>query len=50
MVRAIVGTLADVGTGARSAASIADTLAAKDRRTAGTTAPGSGLTLMEVRY
>jgi tRNA pseudouridine38-40 synthase len=50
MVRAIVGTLADVGTGARSAASIADTLAAKDRRTAGTTAPGAGLTLMSVRY
>jgi tRNA pseudouridine38-40 synthase len=46
----IVGTLADVGTGARSAASLADTLAAKDRRTAGTTAPGSGLTLMSVRY
>jgi tRNA pseudouridine38-40 synthase len=50
MVRAIVGTLADVGTGARSASSIADTLSAKDRRTAGTTAPGAGLTLMSVRY
>ena len=50
MVRAIVGTLADVGTGARSAASIAETLAARDRRAAGTTAPGSGLTLVAVRY
>jgi tRNA pseudouridine38-40 synthase len=50
MVRAIAGTLADVGTGARSAASIAETLSARDRRAAGTTAPGCGLTLMAVRY
>ena len=50
MVRAMVGTLTDVGIGARSASSVADTLAAKDRRTAGTTAPGCGLTLMAVRY
>ncbi len=50
MVRAIAGTLADVGTGARSADSIVPTLAARDRRAAGTTAPGCGLTLVAVRY
>lgn len=50
MVRAIVGTLAEVGTGLRSPESMRDVLSARDRRAAGTTAPASGLTLMCVRY
>jgi tRNA pseudouridine38-40 synthase len=50
MVRAMVGTLADVGAGRRAPESMAGVLAAKDRRAAGQTAPASGLTLMEVFY
>jgi tRNA pseudouridine38-40 synthase len=50
MVRAMVGTLADVGSGLRRADSIAATIAARDRRSAGPTAPASGLTLVSVRY
>ena len=50
MVRAIVGTLADVGAGRRAPESIPGVLDAKDRRAAGLTAPASGLTLMEVFY
>jgi tRNA pseudouridine38-40 synthase len=50
MVRAIVGTLADVGAGLRPVASMTATLEARDRRAAGVTAPASGLTLVAVRY
>jgi tRNA pseudouridine38-40 synthase len=50
MVRAIAGTLAEVGTGLRPASSIAGILHAKDRRAAGATAPACGLTLVGVRY
>jgi len=50
MVRAIVGTLADVGTGLRSPDSMREILDARDRRAAGATAPASGLTLVAVRY
>jgi tRNA pseudouridine38-40 synthase len=50
MVRIIVGTLAEVGTGLRPAASMHDVLEARDRRVAGATAPACGLTLMTVRY
>jgi tRNA pseudouridine38-40 synthase len=50
MVRAVVGTLAEVGSGHRRPESIADILAARERASAGPTAPAAGLTLMSVRY
>ena len=50
MVRGIVGTLSEIGTGLRPPDAIRDMLDARDRRAAGATAPACGLTLMEVRY
>jgi tRNA pseudouridine38-40 synthase len=50
MVRAIAGTLIDVGRGYRSASQIAEILEAEDRRQAGPTAPAQGLFLMRVTY
>jgi tRNA pseudouridine38-40 synthase len=50
MVRNIVGTLVDVGRGARSAQSLTELLACRDRTKAGATAPPYGLYLMEVKY
>lgn len=50
MVRAIVGTLVDVGTGRRNPASIPALVAARDRARAGDTAPAQGLTLVSVDY
>ena len=50
MVRAIVGTLADVGAGLRPPDSIPAVFNARDRQAAGQTAPACGLTLMSVRY
>lgn len=50
MVRSIVGTLAEIGRGARPAADMADILASRDRRRAGETAPAHGLVLVAVRY
>ena len=50
MVRAIVGTLVEVGRGAKDEAWVAGVLAAQDRRTAGPTAPPQGLLLVRVDY
>lgn len=50
MVRIIVGTLAEVGTGKTSRAQLAEILAGKNRVAAGKTAPAHGLELVEVRY
>jgi len=48
MVRAIVGSLVDVGRGAQDASWLARVLAARDRRQAGPTAPPQGLFLVRV--
>lgn len=50
MVRIIVGTLTEVGTGKRPPAQVAEILASRDRTRAGITAPAHGLELIEVRY
>jgi tRNA pseudouridine38-40 synthase len=50
MVRAIVGTLVDVGLGRKRAGDIAWILRSKDRGAAGQLAPPSGLCLWEVVY
>lgn len=50
MVRAIAGTLVEVGRGAKREAWVGEVLQALDRKQAGMTAPAQGLTLMWVRY
>jgi tRNA pseudouridine38-40 synthase len=50
MVRAIVGTLVDVGRGRLAPRDVAAILEARDRRRAGPTAPACGLTMVSVRY
>lgn len=50
MARAIVGTLVEVGRGAKPECWPAEVLRAADRRRAGRTAPPQGLFLVEVRY
>lgn len=49
MVRIIVGTLVEVGLGKRRPDSIAEILAAEDRRSAGSTAPPEGLYLQWIK-
>ncbi len=50
MVRAIVGTLVEVGRGKQPESWPAEVLQAKDRRLAGPTAPPQGLCLIKVEY
>lgn len=50
MVRVIVGTLVDVGTGRRDVHWVARVMEARDRAAAGPTAPAHGLTLWSVSY
>jgi tRNA pseudouridine38-40 synthase len=50
MVRTVVGSLVDIGSGLRPVPWLAEVMRACDRRSAGPTAPAKGLTLVEVRY
>ncbi len=50
MVRNLVGTLVEVGLGARSAGSMEDVLRSRDRKLSGRTAPPQGLVLDRVFY
>ena len=50
MVRAIAGTLIEVGVGRWPESRVAEALLAEDRREAGPTAPPQGLFLVRVRY
>lgn len=50
MVRNIVGTLLEIGTGRRPADDVPRLIRSRDRKQAGPTAPPQGLTLMRVRY
>jgi tRNA pseudouridine38-40 synthase len=50
MVRAIAGTLIEVGRGYRRVESVSEALEARDRGLAGPTAPAPGLTLLRVDY
>lgn len=50
MVRIIVGTLAEVGTGRRPVSWVGEVLEMRDRRAAGPTAPARGLTFWNVEY
>ena len=50
MVRALVGTLIEVGTGRRTPESFAALLAGRPRQEAGPTAPAHGLVLQQVLY
>ena len=50
MVRAVVGTLFEVGRGKMTEADFAQVIAAHDRCKAGHSAPAEGLALVEIKY
>ena len=50
MVRAVVGTLVEVGRGKMSVSQFAEVIAKRDRCAAGTSMPGHALYLWEVTY
>ncbi len=50
MVRTIVGTLVEVGSGRRDPASVDQAIQSGDRRQVGPTAPARGLFLVRVDY
>jgi len=50
MIRVLVGTMLEVGTGRRSPAEFSELLSGRPRSEAGTTAPAHGLALASVRY
>lgn len=50
MVRAVVGTLLEVGLGKRSVESVHALLASKDRSEAGVSVPAKGLSLIAIQY
>ena len=50
MVRILVGTLLEVGSGQRSPGDMPRVLEARDRQAAGFTAPAQGLFLWEQKY
>jgi tRNA pseudouridine38-40 synthase len=50
MVRAIAGTLVEIGRGRRTPEAMRDILASRDRAQAGPTAPARGLFLVAVEY
>ena len=50
MVRAMVGTVIEVGEGRRSVEGVREAIESKDRRRAGRTVPASGLWLTSVQY
>ena len=50
MVRAVVGTLFEIGRGKMAEAQLAEIIAAHDRCKAGHSAPAEGLSLVDIRY
>jgi tRNA pseudouridine38-40 synthase len=50
MVRAVVGTLFEVGKGRMTSAQLADIIASRDRCRAGHSAPAEGLSLVQIQY
>ena len=50
MVRAIVGTLMDVGMGRISADFLNDIISQKDRSKSGVSVPANGLSIIKVNY
>ena len=50
MVRAIVGTLVEIGLGKRDPIEMKHIIESKDRRNAGSSAPAKGLFLNKIKY